>query len=113
MARRQHTRLTVPDDGSGVSAAVQRVVRSGEPAGAAGRRALMTNLPRPEDVAARPGLNAPPRPPAVPFGGREDALRRLGDTLSRHASAVITPAPGAPPGVGATELALQYAEACR
>ncbi|HEX6468944.1 MAG TPA: tetratricopeptide repeat-containing protein [Streptosporangiaceae bacterium] len=73
----------------------------------------MTNLPRPEDVTAAAGLNAPPRRPAMAFAGREPALRRLRDALSRDANVVITPAADAPPGVGATELALQYAAACR
>jgi tetratricopeptide (TPR) repeat protein len=113
MARRERARLAVPDDGPGVGPSVQRVVRSGRPAEQAGPRAGTASLPRPEDVTATPGLNAPPRRPAVAYAGRGPALRRLRDALSRGASVVITPAANAPPGVGTTELALQYIAACR
>ena len=70
-------------------------------------------VPAPAAVAAAPGTHNLPRPPARVFVGRDSALDRLRGELAGDASAVVTQAVYGLGGVGKSELALQYAVACR
>src|SRR5580693_1244536 len=73
----------------------------------------VAGVPAPADVTAAPGTHNLPRPAARVFVGRDSALSQLRGALAGDASAVVTQAVYGLGGVGKSELALQYAVACR
>jgi tetratricopeptide (TPR) repeat protein len=70
-------------------------------------------IPAPAAVSAAPGTHNLPRPAARVFVGRDSALSKLRGALAGDASAVVIQAVYGLGGVGKSELALQYAVACR
>ena len=70
-------------------------------------------IPRPADVTVAAGMSNLPRPPALVFVGRVEALARLEEGLAGGGSVVVTQAMFGLGGVGKSELALQYAHAHR
>jgi tetratricopeptide (TPR) repeat protein len=104
--------VATPGERSIAGETIPGIAQSGDNA-AATQYVFSANLPRPEDVDVRSGLNTLPRRPAKVFVGRDEALNELSEVLSDETNVVVTQALYGLGGVGKTELALHYADAYR